>query len=139
MERTNDEISKKKNYKNDMVAKHFLQMSESERWYLLRKRDRLIGRNTLFSQHSIQRMCERRITEREIIEAVKYGQIIEYRKSRKDERITVRSTRLKCKHLIVYVSFSIRDNIIVTTYCSNMNDFTKEKNFSKYDESLKVN
>lgn len=138
MESTNDSVVKKKTYKNDIVAKHFSQMDESERWYLLKKRDRLIGSNTLFSQHSIQRMCERRITDRDIIEAVKYGQITEYRKSAKDERITVRSTRLKCKHLIVYVSFSIRDNVIVTTYCSGMGDFSKEKDFSKYNKDLKV-
>lgn len=120
------------------TAKHFSQMTENERWYLLKKKDRLIGYNTLFSEHAIERMSERRITERDIVEAVRMGQIIEYRKTWKDERITIRATRLKKKQFVVYVSFSIRDNVVVTTYYDDARNIHKQRDFTKYDESLQV-
>jgi len=130
-----------KNYDSkpqSFTAKHFSQMTESERWYLLKKKDRLIGYNTLFSEHAIERMSERRITERDIVEAVRMGQIIEYRKTWKDERITIRATRLKKNQFIVYVSFSIRDNVVVTTYYDDARNIHKQRDFGKYDENLQV-
>lgn len=131
-------VENNKNLYNSYNAKHFSQMDERERWYLLKKKDRLIGERTIFAEHALERMSERRITTRDIIECVKMGQIIEYRKTKKDERITIRATRLKNKQFIVYVSFSIKDNVVVTTYYDDARNIHKQRDFSKYDENLRV-
>lgn len=133
-----ESVNNVNNFKYFYNAKHFSQMDEKERWYLLRKKDKLIGDYTIFSEHALERMSGRRITTRDIIECVKMGQIIEYRKTKKDERITIRATRLKNKQFIVYVSFSIKDNVIVTTYYDDVRNIHKQRDFNKYDEDLKV-
>lgn len=124
--------------KRPFKCKHFSQMTKEERIALMIMKDKITEDEVKFSDHAIKVMRQRRVKENEIIKAIKYGQIIEYRETPIDKRITIRSTFKNRKDLIVYVAVSILDNIVITTYYDRYYNIHKERNFTKYHQTLKI-
>lgn len=125
-------------------AKHFSQMKIEERLHLMNKKDSLLNSGkTIFSPHMLDQMELRRVKKRDIIKAIRTGQILEYRKIFRnnkyiDDRITIRATHLNRRYFQVVVVFSLKNNVIITTYYNNIREIYEEKNFSKYDKFLTV-
>lgn len=108
-----------------------------------RKDSLLNSGKTIFSTHVLEQMDLRNVKKRDIMKAVRMGQILEYRKVFRnnkyiDDRITIRATHLNRGYFQVIVSFSLRNNVVVTTYYNHIREIHKERNFSKYDKLLTV-
>ena len=124
--------------KKAFKCKHFSQMTREERITLMRLKDKVLEHDIEFTEHALKAMSNRRVKEWEIVKAIKSGQIIEYRETQKDKRITIRSTFKNRKDFVVYVSLSLVDNIVITTYYDSYYNIHKERDFTKYDETLKI-
>lgn len=130
-----------KNNDEKIHGKHFQQMTSEERLYLMRIKDNLLKRNVIhFTQHALERMEERYIKERDIIRAIKNGQIIEYRENNNNKVITIRGCTLTRKKENIYVILSITDGSVITTYSNkNWSLLAKEYNLDKYISNFKIN
>ena len=127
-----------KNDKKEVIIKHFSQMTNEERMYLLLLKEQTVRKNIFFSDHALQRMEERNIFESQVIKAIKVGQIINYRLNGRDEVLTIRSCHTNKAKKQVYVVYSLTRRKVITTYSKkewltfNKNNYMKnyEKNYS---------
>lgn len=137
MEDDVDEIKEPENEK--VCRKHFKNMTKEERLYLLTIKDRLLRRGVTFAKHALDRMDERFIKEKDVLRALKNGQILEYKKTDKDEVIAVRGCHINRRNEQVYVIFSISHNKVITTYSNkHWTAYKKMKNLEKYDTNFSI-
>lgn len=118
------------NVVDKIYGKHFQQMTKEERLYLLQVKDTLLKKQGIsFAQHALNRMEERFIKEKDIIKAIKNGQIIEYRENENDKVIAIRGCSLTRDKQNVYVIISIITGKVITTY-SNKHWKTHNNNYN---------
>lgn len=118
------------NVVDKIYGKHFQQMTKEERLYLLQVKDTLLKKQGIsFAQHALNRMEERFIKEKDIIKAIKNGQIIEYRENENDKVIAIRGCSLTRDKQNVYVIISIVTGKVITTY-SNKHWKTHNNNYN---------
>lgn len=96
--------------------KHFNNMTKEERLYLITIKNNLLKSGLTFAKHALNRMDERYIKEKDVLRALRYGQILEYQKNDIDEVIIVRGCHLNRKNEHIYVIFSISESKVITTY-----------------------
>lgn len=123
---------------NIEYIKHYKYMTQEERVYLMSLRDRVIKKGITFANHALDRMDERWIKEKDVLKTIKYGQIMEYKKTASDEILTIRGTTINKKKEQVYVILSIRTGKVITTYSnkywiainksSELDKYTNDKN-----------
>lgn len=136
----NDEMINVKSLDDEKACrKHFTSMTREERVYLLTLKDRLLKKGITFAKHALDRMDERYIKEKDVIRALKNGQILEYKKTDKDEVIAVRGCHINRRNEQVYVIFSITHNRVITTYTNkHWTAYKKMKNLEKYDTDFNI-
>lgn len=125
--------------KTKVYRKHFKSMTKEERIYLLTVKDKLLRKGVTFAKHALDRMDERYIKEKDVLRALKNGQILEYKKINNDEVIAIRGCHINRKKEQVYVIFSLTHNKVITTY-SNKHwiAYKKMKNLEKYDTNFDI-
>lgn len=108
------------------TRKHFKQMSPREKEVLREAVDSLgISDITDFRNHSLQRLVEKRISAEDVLNAVRFGSVIEaHSKVRGDIRVLLRQPTKRGSSVCAVVS--LRDRDIVTAY---END-NKDKHFT---------
>lgn len=123
-----------------IFGKHFQQMTKEERLYLLKVKDTILRKKGVyFAQHALARMEERYIKERDIIKAVRNGQIIEYRENEKDKVIAIRGCTLTRDNQNVYVIMSIITGKVITTYSNkHWTTYNKQYNLDKYVKGFMI-
>lgn len=123
-----------------IYGKHFQQMTKEERLYLLKVKDNILRkRRVYFAQHALDRMEERYIKERDIIRAVRNGQIIEYRENENDKVIAIRGCSLTRDKQNVYVIISILTGKVITTYSNkHWMTYNKQYNLDKYVKDFMI-
>lgn len=119
--------------------KHFRYMTQEERVYLMSLKDRAIRKGITFANHALDRMDERWIKEREVLRAIKNGQIVEYKKTDLDEVLTIRGNTINRRKEQIYVILSIRNGKVITTY-SNKYWIARNKSseLDKYTNDKKI-
>lgn len=120
-----------------IYGKHFSQMTKDERAYLLLLKSKTLRRGVSFAKHALSRMDERYIKERDVLRALKNGQIIDYRKINDKEVITVRGCHVNRNKEQVYVVYCLTTRTIITTY-SNKQWIKKYKNIDKYEKNFSI-
>jgi len=125
--------------KTKKFRKHFSNMTKEEIIYLLALKDRLINKGVNFGEHALLRMGERYIKERDVINALKYGQILEYQKNNKEEILVVRGCYINRRKNQIYVVLSLTHNKVITTY-ANKHSFAyrQRTNFDKYSTDIDI-
>lgn len=120
-------------------GKHFKHMTKEEITYLLMMKTMSLRKGVIFSKHSIDRMRDRRIRKRDVIKALKTGQIIDYRYIDNSEIVTIRSCYLNRGDEQVYVVFALNKGKVITTY-SNRHFAAKYKmsHLERYEENYKI-
>ncbi|WP_368263361.1 DUF4258 domain-containing protein [Clostridium disporicum] len=127
------------NDKTKKFRKHFSSMTREEIIYLLALKDRLVNRGVIFGKHALSRMDERYIKERDVLNALKNGQILEYQKNNKEEILVVRGCYINRRKNQIYVVLSLTHNKIVTTYANKHSLAYQEKsNLEKYSNDIKI-
>lgn len=123
-----------------IFGKHFQQMTKDERLYLLKVKDTILRKKGVyFAQHALDRMEERFIKERDIIKAVRNGQIIEYRENERDKVVAIRGCTLTRDNQNVYVIMSIVTGKVITTYSNkHWMTYNKEYNLDKYVKGFMI-
>lgn len=123
-----------------IYGKNFHQMTKEERLYLMQVKDNLLRRKSIyFGQHALDRMEERYIKEKDIIKAIRNGQIIEYRENANDKVIAIRGCTLNRRKENVYVILSITTGKIITTYSNkHWTTYTKQYNLDKYIPNFEI-
>lgn len=121
-------------------GKHFQQMSKEERLYLMKIKDSLLRKKNIhFAKHALDRMEERYIKERDIIKAIRNGQIIEYRENNYDRVVAIRGCTLNRRNENVYVIMSINNGKIITTYSNkHWMAYTKHYDLTKYVDNFSI-
>lgn len=124
-----------------IFGKHFQQMTKEERIYLLKVKDSILKKKRVyFAQHALDRMEERFIKEKDIIKAVRNGQIIEYRENERDKVIAIRGCTLTRDNQNVYVIMSIITGKVITTYSNkHWTTYNKQYNLDKYVKGFMIN
>lgn len=120
------------NNQEKVYKKHFQNMTKEERVYLLQIKDNLLRKGVTFAQHALDRMNERYIKEKDVLKALKNGQILEYKKNSNDEIIIVRGCHINRRNEQVYVIFSIANSKVITTYSNK--HWTIYKHMKKLDD-----
>lgn len=125
--------------KTKKFRKHFSNMTKEEIVYLLAVKDKLINKGVNFGEHALSRMGERYIKERDVINALKYGQILEYQKNNKEEVLVIRGCYINRRNNQIYVVLSLTRNKVITTY-SNKHSFAYKQriNFDKYSTDIDI-
>ena len=123
-----------------ICGKHFKHMTKTERLYLLVLKDNKLRKSEVkFAKHALDRMNERYIKERDVIRALKNGQILEYRKTDIDEVIAIRGCSMTRRKEQVYVIYSITKNKVITTYSNKHWEILKKsQNLDKYDSNFNI-
>lgn len=101
---------------NIEYIKHYRYMTQEERVYLMSLKDRALRKGIKFANHALDRMNERWIKEKDVMNTIKKGQIMEYKKTNNDEILTIRGTCINKKKEQIYVILSIRTCKVITTY-----------------------
>ena len=79
------------------------------------------------------------IKERDVLNALKNGQILEYQKNNKEEILVVRGCYINRRKNQIYVVLSLTHNKIVTTYANKHSLAYQEKsNLEKYSNDIKI-
>lgn len=116
--------------------KHFAQMMNAERWYLSLKINNM--KKNVLSQHTLDRMAEKDISEFEIRNVFKDYKIIEFNHKRKgDNRVLIRSNRTINGYNTI-ISVRLETGCIVTGYKNEDTDRHRTINWSNYDRELDV-
>ena len=133
-EENNDIIEKAKKFR-----KHFSSMTKEEIIYLLTLKDRLVNKGVIFGKHALSRMGERYIKERDVLNALKYGQILEYQKNNNEEILVIRGCYINRRKNQIYVVLSLTHNKVITTY-ANKHSFAyrQRTNFEKYSTDINI-
>lgn len=133
-------MEKKKNLRE--LRKHFRLMTELERISLMKRRDKLAKTHIEFNKHSKKRMINRKISKNQIFYVIKHGAIMEYcvilddEDNIVDERLHLRS--LKPRKYQTTIVVSLKNNTLITCYSKHIASIKYKKNFSMYDEKLKI-
>lgn len=101
---------------NIEFIKHFRHMTRNEILYLTVRKKKLLRKHLNFSDHAKERMEERHIKEKDIVEGLKNGQIIEYKKTDTEEILVVRSCYVNRRKKQCYIVYSLTKNLVITTY-----------------------
>lgn len=119
-------------------GKHFKHMTREEITYLLTLKSIALRKKITFSSHSIDRMRDRRIKKKEVINALRTGQIIDYRKIEDSEILTIRGCYLR-RDEQVYVVFVVNTGKVITTY-TNRHFAAKYKmsHLERYEENYNI-
>lgn len=125
--------------KDKINGKNFKQMSRDERIYLLELKNNALNNGIFFAKHALDRMNERYIHEKDIIRAVKEGQIIEYRKIKDTDIITIRGGHVNKYGEQVYVILSLNKRKVITTYTNKYETAYKKMMYlDRYKEDFKI-
>lgn len=120
-------------------GKNFKQMSRDERIYLLELKNKALNNGIFFAKHALDRMEERYIREKDIIRALKDGQIIEYRRIKDTDIITIRGGHVNKYGEQVYVIFSLDKRKVITTYTNKQETaYKKMTHLDRYEENFKI-
>ena len=101
---------------NQISRKHFTKMTKEERIYLLSLKDKLLKRGVSFGRHALAKMHERSIKEKDVLKAIKNGQIVEYKKIKNKESMIIRGCNINKRNEQIYVIFSLSYNKVITAY-----------------------
>lgn len=130
---------KLKDSNNEEFIKHFRHMTKDEVLYLMIRKKKLLRKSLKFSEHALKRMHERHIKEKDIILGLKNGQLIEYKKTKDEEIIVVRSCFINRQNKQAYIVYSLTKNLVITTYSNYYAEALKSKeNNEKYSPSKTI-
>lgn len=122
-----------------IYGKNFKQMSRDEIIYLLELKSKALNKGIFFAKHALDRMDQRYIREKDIIKALKDGQIIEYRKIKNTDIITIRGGHVNKYGEQVYVIFSLDKRKVITTYTNKHETaYRKMMHLDRYEENFKI-
>lgn len=120
-------------------VKHYRYMTQEERVYLMSLKDRAIKKGICFAVHALDRMGERYISEKDVRRAIGNGQIMEYKKTKNDEILTIRGATLNRKKELIYVILSAKTGKVITTYSNKYwIACNKSTELTKYDNNKKI-
>lgn len=127
------------NVQNTEYIKHYRYMTQEERVYLMSLKDKAIRKGICFAVHALDRMDERYISERDVKRAIGNGQIMEYKKTKNDEVLTIRGATLNRKKELIYVILSAKTGKVITTYSNKYwIACNKSTELTKYDNSKAI-
>jgi hypothetical protein len=119
--------------------KHYKYMTQEERVYLMSVRDKALKNGITFANHAVARMDERWIKEKDVIKAIRQGQIMEYKKTNNDEILTIRGTTISRKNEQIFVILSIKTGKVITTYSNKYwIAINKSSELDKYTNDRKI-
>lgn len=119
--------------------KHYKYMTQEERVYLMSVRDKALKNGITFANHAVVRMDERWIKEKDVIKAIRQGQIMEYKKTNNDEILTIRGTTISRKNEQIFVILSIKTGKVITTYSNKYwIAINKSSELDKYTNDRKI-
>lgn len=119
--------------------KHYRYMTQEERVYLMSLKDKAIRKGICFAVHALDRMGERYISEKDVRRAIGNGQIMEYKKTKNDEILTIRGATLNRKKELIYVILSAKTGKVITTYSNKYwIACNKSTELTKYDNNKKI-
>ena len=125
--------------KTKIFGKNFKQMSREEIVYLLTMKDIALKKGITFAKHALDRMEERYIKERDVIKALKNGQLIDYRWVNHTDIITIRGSHINKYGEQVYVIFSLNKRKVITTYTNKYDDaYRKMMHLDRYKDDFKI-
>lgn len=96
-------------------VKLYRDMSKDEVLYLTSLTKKMLNTELKFTDHSLKRMKERNIYKKDVVKAFKNFQIIEYRKYKNQDFLTIRSCSVKNNNQ-VFVVFSLKTKKVITVY-----------------------
>lgn len=133
-------MSEQINISNDEeFVKHFRHMTRDEVLYLMVRKKKLLRKTLRFSDHALTRMKERHIKEKDIVLGLKNGQIIEYKKTKDEEILVIRSCFINKRDKQAYIVYSLTKNLVITTYSNYYVDAFKSKEHNeKYSPSKTI-
>ena len=128
----------RKEFRTEYIT-HFKYMTPEERIYLMSVKDNVMKQGIIFATHAIERMGERWIKEKDVLRAINNGQIMEYKKTKSDEILTIRGCTLNRKNEQIYVILSVKNGKVITTY-SNKYWIARNKSseLDKYNNNRKI-
>ena len=130
-------LLKKELNENEKVVvyrKLFEDMSKLERIYLIKRKELALNKGVNFAKHALERMNERFIKENEVLNAIRNGQIIEYKKIGESEILVIRGCHVNNQNKQVYVVFSITHRKVITTYFNKHWVILKKKRKKKTND-----
>jgi hypothetical protein len=116
------------------IRKHHTQMTAEEKNVL----KMLIRGKFQVTQHSLQRMKERRITVEEVNQTINDGNIIEYHLINGEESRVLLRGRVPFRDRVTCVVVDINNNIVVTAYKNYYLNNHPNSDMSDYDATLNV-
>lgn len=117
-----------------MARKHISQMTEDERKYLIRKIGKLHINST--SNHGLQRMCDRDITEDDIDSTLKDYRIIEYKMDTFGEQTALVQSNKRIRGNYINVVVELNKSKVVTCFKNTVKDIDSDMGI--YNEKLDI-
>ena len=125
--------------RDTLYIKHFRYMTQEERIYLMTLKNRALKKGISFANHALDRMDERWIKGKDVLRAIKNGQIVEYKKTENDEVLTIRGCSVNRKKEQIVVILSLRSRTVITTYSNKYwVAYSKSSELQKYTNDMKI-
>ena len=125
--------------RDTLYIKHFRYMTQEERIYLMSLKNRALKKGISFANHALDRMDERWIKGKDVLRAIKNGQIVEYKKTENDEVLTIRGCSVNRKKEQIVVILSLRSRTVITTYSNKYwVAYSKSSELQKYTNDMKI-